>query len=227
MKLTPMISTLGLATILASQATVADPKKANDVQRVTTFTAAAVAGGIAGGPIGLVIGAIGGALLDNQSKKAIATKDELIMAEQEVALLESTIDAQEEQVNDLESRIAQRLEFQVMFPTGDDQLSFQDIKRIESLAKYLDENQQLTIRLDGHADPRGTDEYNNVLSSERAKTVAQALIERGVEASRIHIHSHGSDFATTIEANRDNYAFERRVNIEVYAEQSNNVATAN
>lgn len=49
------------------------------------------------------------------------------------------------------------------------------------------------IRLEGHADERGTREYNIALGERRAKSVADYLIGSGVSASRIEVISYGEE----------------------------------
>lgn len=220
MKTSALISAAALTLSVAVQPAHAGPKTANDIQRATTFTAATIIGGIAGGPIGMIVGAIGGAYLGEQSKKGIANGEELASAETTIKELKERNQQQASVVEQLKDQQAKKLEFKVMFPTGEDELSIEDVARIESLAIYLKENTALKVRLDGHADPRGTDEYNNVLSEERARAVAKAFKERGIGEDRLDVHSHGSSFSMTLEANRDNYAFERRVDIEVYSAAS-------
>lgn len=112
------------------------------------------------------------------------------------------------------------LEFQIMFPEGEDELSGQDIPRINFLADYLQNKPTLVVRIDGHADTNGTDEYNNVLSRERASTIKKSLVKRGIDETRIETFFHGASFAMTPEAN---HIYERRVDIEVYETISNQV----
>ncbi len=211
------VTSLALALAMPSQA---ESKRANELERASTFSFATIAGAVAGGPIGMLAGALSGAYIAEKSRKNFEEREQLTM---EVNSLESTVIDKEIKVAQLENSLANKLEFQVMFPTGDDKLSFQDEQRLASLAKYLKKNPKLKVRLDGHADPRGTDEYNNVLSKERAESVASALKEKGIEESRISLHSHGASLAST-EKNRDKYALDRRVHIEVYDEESSNVA---
>ncbi len=213
---------LTLVSAIVISATLALPAQANeqrgeDARHISTFAATTIAGALAGGPIGMFIGAISGAFLIDKNQKTFEAK---IALAEEVDQLEQTMESKEVAIVDLQGRIAKKLEFQVMFSTGEDTLTFQDQQRIKSLTEYLDSNPELRIRLDGHADPRGTDEYNNVLSAERAKTVAQAFIDQGIEEDRIDIHSHGSSLATAINGNNDQHAFERRVHIEVFSENN-------
>jgi len=213
MKKIALISAAALSVVI-SFPTNADKKTANNLQRVSTFSATTIAGALAGGPLGMIAGAVGGAYLSEQSKHGFETREALILR---VNNLEKSLDNKENDITQLENRIVHKLEFHVMFATGEDELSLQEIERIRSLTKYLQQNPELKVRLDGHSDPRGTDEYNNILSAERAKSVAVTLIENGIEESRIEVHSHGSSFATSGKANRDQYAFQRRVNIKVFS----------
>lgn len=224
MKTMTFISALALTSALTVPAAQAASKTVKDVERAATFSTAAVVGGIAGGPVGLVLGALGGAYLAEKSKTADIQME---AANHNIKQLEQKIDRQQHEVASLESRVAKKLEFQVMFPTGGDEISFQDSQRISSLVGYLKENPELHVRLDGHADPRGTDEYNNVLSAERAKAVATALTDEGIAEDRIEVHSHGSQFAISAMPNLDQHAFQRRVKIEVYNKDPEQFAAAN
>lgn len=216
------MKTLTLVTAIAITATLslpahADTQRANDARHVSTILTSTIAGAVVGGPVGAFLGAIGGAFMSAKNQK---TYDEKIALNADVDQLEQAVDERDVAINNLEGRVAKKLEFQVMFPTGNDTLAFQDLQRIKSLTKYLSNNPQLRVRLDGHADPRGTDEYNNVLSAERAKAVADAMVEYGISAERIDIHSHGSSLATAVNGNYDQLAMERRVHIEVFSESS-------
>jgi len=185
---------------------------ARATQRATIFSASAIAGGVVGGPIGLFVGAIGGALIAGKGREDIAPQKDLDAAHQEIAALSSHLQQKNQAIVKLESRRLQTLEFQVIFTTGEDLLSKRDTRRIKSLANYLQENKELKVRLDGYADPRGTDEYNSGLSHERAKTVSSALVELGIEKNRVEIFFHGASDNDS----QDSYAVQRRVNIEIY-----------
>lgn len=217
MKTLTLISTITLTTVFALPAS-ADSKKKFDVKHFSTLTASAIAGAVIGGPIGMFIGTVGGGIMADKNQETYEENDAL---KSTVAILTEEIHNKDVTLHSLENSLAQKLEFQVMFATGDDTVSFEDAQRIASLSQYLLNNPQLNVRLDGHADPRGTDEYNNVLSQERAKAVAEQLVEAGIEASRIDIHAHGASLATTIAGDTgssalDQFALERRVHIEVF-----------
>lgn len=217
----PYIAAIVLTTGAALPA-AAESRTANEIQRASTFSASVIAGAVAGGPLGMIAGALGGAYIAEKSRSNFEAREALAM---EVTSLEQRFSETQLSYRELENRMAnQSLEFQVMFPTGVDTLSEQDKRRIDALAAHLNSNAQLKVRLDGYADPRGTDEYNNVLSAERAKSVAEALKEKGVNEERITLNSHGANLASAVEANRDHYAFERRVHIEVFSDSNKDVA---
>src|SRR5690606_6553986 len=103
--------------------------------------------------------------------------------------------------------------FQILFATGDDTLSELDLQRVRILADHLQANPALHVTLEGHADPRGTDEYNNVLSQERAKAVKEALEKSGVDGRRITYTGHGDRFSSAAKGDEEAYRQERRVDV--------------
>ncbi len=220
MKTITTLSAIALSTAMTTAAYASPTKeeRANDARHISTFFATTIAGAVAGGPIGMFIGALGGGLIIEKNQKTFEERNAL---SEEVDQLSHDVTIKDLAIVNLENRVAQKLEFQVMFPTGEDMLGFNDAQRIRSLANYLNNNPELNVRLDGHADPRGTDEYNNVLSSERAKSVADLLVKQGIAKERINIHAHGSRLAVTTDRDLDQYAMERRVHIEVLKEGSN------
>jgi peptidoglycan-associated lipoprotein len=62
---------------------------------------------------------------------------------------------------------------------------------LESHARYLRDNPGVRLRLEGHCDEAGTDEYNMALGQRRAFTVRAFLIELGVDGERLSILSYG------------------------------------
>lgn len=56
---------------------------------------------------------------------------------------------------------------------------------VEPLRKWLDENPKASLMIEGHADPKGGEAYNVVLSFSRAKAVAAWLVEKGARKSQL------------------------------------------
>jgi len=232
--LNTFITAVGICSLLSAPAAFAGGKRAPSIvkaeaQGAAVATTASIVGAVAGGPIGFIIGATTGIFLGEQGIRSAETKvalsEELSETKHTVASLENDMKSREQKIAKLEKSAANRLEFMVLFPTGEDELRRQDVQRLSSLANYMKDNPDLRIRLDGHADPRGTDEYNNVLSRERALSVVKALTERGIDPTRIDYFFHGSALSSAYQGDMEAYALERKVKIEVYSEAaSQNVA---
>ena len=60
-------------------------------------------------------------------------------------------------------------------------------------AQWLQQYPNVTIQVEGHADERGTREYNISLSARRATTVRGFLISQGVKASRVSSIAYGKE----------------------------------
>jgi len=64
---------------------------------------------------------------------------------------------------------------------------------LNRLADHLKTNIKASIQIDGHADSRGTTEYNMALGQKRAESAARYLIDLGVDPSRISTVSYGEE----------------------------------
>ena len=65
--------------------------------------------------------------------------------------------------------------------------------RMDAQAAWLRQYPQVTIRIEGNADERGTREYNLALGARRAESVRSYLVERGISAGRIDTISYGKE----------------------------------
>lgn len=108
-----------------------------------------------------------------------------------------------------------KLAFQILFSPGADRLNDMELQRIQNLSRYLREQTDLIVVLDGHADPRGTDEYNNVLSQERAKAIKAAFLEMGIDTERIVCCGHGASCSSAGKGDLEGYSKERRVDLQI------------
>lgn len=72
-------------------------------------------------------------------------------------------------------------------------ISDEDRQAIEAHARYLSENSSRTVVLEGHADERGSREYNISLGERRAKAVQQLLVVQGAAKSQIQVISFGEE----------------------------------
>lgn len=214
MKTTFILSTLLVAAVASANSHARTPNQQAALEG-TTFAGLTIAGTVAAGPIGFLVGALGGAFLADQSRQANNAGIALREADHKQEQLQQTVQQRESDISRLEDLATQRMTFQVLFASGADTLNELDKQRIKALADHLHANPELVVKLDGHADPRGTDEYNNVLSQERAKAVKDALEEQGIAAERISYTGHGNRFSSAPKGNEEAYQQERRVDITI------------
>jgi peptidoglycan-associated lipoprotein len=84
---------------------------------------------------------------------------------------------------------------------------------IEAHANYLANNAGVRVTLEGHADERGTREYNLALGERRAKAVAELMQAYGVSADRISTTSYGEEKPVALGHNESAWRLNRRVEI--------------
>ena len=82
----------------------------------------------------------------------------------------------------------------VFFSTDSSELSAQARATLDKQAQWLNQySQYAQFTVEGHADERGTREYNLALGARRAQTVRDYLISRGIAASRVRTISYGKE----------------------------------
>lgn len=80
-------------------------------------------------------------------------------------------------------------------------------------AQQLASNSRLRVRLEGHADERGSREYNIGLGERRSQAVRRMLLIQGATASQISTVSFGEERPAAIGSDEEAYALNRRVEI--------------
>jgi outer membrane protein OmpA-like peptidoglycan-associated protein len=245
MKKTVLTTSLAIALNISAMSVIADDNFSSNEENLgnistlkegASFGIGSIIGGLVAGPIGVMAGAIGGVTLGQELVKADKYEEvntqmdmansELKANQLEIIALKNQLQIAQQQQIRLHELAMTNLEFQVMFRTGNDELNQYTQKKLDDLAAFLNENQELSIRLHGYADPRGTEEYNNVLSMYRAINVQNGLESRGVDPSRIERQYYGAEQSTAQKGDIDAYALERRVTIEVF-NRNEGIASAN
>src|SRR5262245_25553117 len=91
----------------------------------------------------------------------------------------------------------------------------EDARVLDANARWLVANPGTLVLIEGHADERGTNEYNLSLGESRARVTRDQLVARGVVASRITILSYGEERPTCRESNETCWAKNRRAHFLV------------
>lgn len=84
---------------------------------------------------------------------------------------------------------------------------------ISAHAQNLAQNGQLSVVLEGHADERGTREYNIALGERRAKAVKQLFVVQGVQASQLQVISFGEERPAAVGHDESAWGLNRRVEL--------------
>jgi peptidoglycan-associated lipoprotein len=84
---------------------------------------------------------------------------------------------------------------------------------ISSHADYLAANPQMVLRLEGHADERGSREYNLGLGENRANAVRNLMLAQGVADNQLMVVSYGEERPAAFEHNEEAWALNRRVEL--------------
>jgi outer membrane protein OmpA-like peptidoglycan-associated protein len=87
--------------------------------------------------------------------------------------------------------------------------------KLATVKQWMDANPGRSLFLAGHADKRGTPEYNRALGERRALAVREYLAGLGLNPSNLYTNSYGSDRPAVEGDTEDAYAKNRRVEIGV------------
>ena len=103
----------------------------------------------------------------------------------------------------------------VLFSTGKTELLPGAMNTIDKLAAFLQEYPEKTVLVEGHTDNVGTDEFNMDLSERRALSVKEALVQVGVDSSRIDTLGLGETSPITDNSTSAGRLKNRRVEIVI------------
>ncbi len=95
---------------------------------------------------------------------------------------------------------------------------------LDRKAAILSANPNVRVRVSGHADERGSDEYNLALGNRRAAAAKRYLENKGIEGSRVEVVSYGEERPLNPGSDEAAYAQNRRDEFEVTAGGDNIVA---
>lgn len=123
----------------------------------------------------------------------------------------------------LVNEIAQTINFE--YDQFDVRISDRD--KLTRKAAIMRANPALRIRIVGHADERGSDEYNLALGMRRAVAAKDYMVRLGIDASRMEVASLGEEVPLDPTANEAAWAANRRDEFEVIAGGQSLVAPRN
>lgn len=98
----------------------------------------------------------------------------------------------------------------VFFGYDQSDISGEGQTTLERQATWLKQYPNVSVTIEGHADERGTREYNLALGERRASSVRSYLLSQGIDASRINTVSYGKERPAVTEASPSGWAQNRR-----------------
>ena len=113
-------------------------------------------------------------------------------------------------LNDPNSPLSQRV---LYFELDSSQISDADRDIITVHAEFLAAHSEISIVLEGHADERGSREYNIALGEKRAKAVKQLMTLQGVTENQIQVISFGEERPVALGHDASAWNLNRRVEI--------------
>jgi peptidoglycan-associated lipoprotein len=100
-----------------------------------------------------------------------------------------------------------------LFDTDKSDIRANEMSKVAEIAVYMRQNSSAKVGIDGHADPRGTDAYNQALSERRVNAIRDALAKAGVEGDRIHTGAFGESQVKCNESTEACWQRDRRVEV--------------
>lgn len=98
----------------------------------------------------------------------------------------------------------------IYFGTDRFNIDSSDAAALQAQAQYFARYPQLTFTVEGHADERGTREYNLALGERRANSAKNYLVSLGVSSNRIRTVSFGKERPVALGSNEQAWAQNRR-----------------
>lgn len=106
--------------------------------------------------------------------------------------------------------IAPGVSDRVFFEYDSSALDSQAQTVLSNQAAWLQQNQSVSVTVEGHCDERGTREYNIALGERRAYAAKQYLVSQGVSSSRVSTVSYGKERPAALGSDESAWAENRR-----------------
>jgi len=211
MKNTVVVSSVVLALVLGGCANMTETQKGTAKGAAIGAGAGAVVGAIAGKGKGAAIGAAVGAAAGAVAGNVWTKRQEEQKRQMEEATAGTGVGVTQTADNRLKLDIPSDISFDV--GRADIKSNFRTV--LDTFATSLVNNPASNVTVIGHTDSTGSDAVNNPLSLNRAASVREYVLARGVQSNRISIEGRGSREPLVANDTPANRAKNRRVEIFV------------
>jgi len=103
----------------------------------------------------------------------------------------------------------------VFYATDSYELVDKSVVELEKLLEFLTKNPTVSIEISGHTDNVGTSEYNKILSENRAKSVYNFLVEKGIDKKRLTYIGYGEEKPIAVNDTDEGKSQNRRTEIKI------------
>ena len=182
-----------------------------------------------GAVIGGAAGAVGGHIIGKAAgNKTLGTILGAVVGGAAGAIIGRKMDKQAEEIkNDIPGAKVERVEEgikvefneKILFAFSSSDLGDSAKINLNNLVNVLNKYPNTNIEVQGHTDPRGTEEYNMALSQRRANTVAAYLQAQGISATRITTRPYGESAPAYPIDTEEGMAQNRRVEFLITANE--------
>jgi outer membrane protein OmpA-like peptidoglycan-associated protein len=120
---------------------------------------------------------------------------------------------------EISEQVTKTLEYaakNVYFATGSTKLLSQSFKPLNEVVKILKDNPSLKLKVDGHTDNIGADDFNMKLSDGRAASVKKYLVSKGIDAARLESEGFGETTPVADNKTATGRQKNRRVEMKVF-----------
>jgi len=131
------------------------------------------------------------------------TVDEIIIVDESTM---AAVDRLEKTDGPLSSRI-------IYFEFDSAKLTSESIEILEVHGNFIAGNGEVTVRLEGHADERGSREYNIALGDRRAQSVRRVLLFQGASVNQVETVSYGEEQPASTDQTEEAWSLNRRVEL--------------
>jgi peptidoglycan-associated lipoprotein len=118
----------------------------------------------------------------------------------------TALDRLEKTEGSLSSRI-------IYFEFDSAKLTSESIEILEVHGNFIAGNGEVTVRLEGHADERGSREYNIALGDRRAQSVRRVLLFQGASVDQVETVSYGEEQPAVTDHTEEAWSLNRRVEL--------------
>jgi outer membrane protein OmpA-like peptidoglycan-associated protein len=101
----------------------------------------------------------------------------------------------------------------ILFDFDKSDIRANETSKVADIASYVQKNPTTMVGIDGYADPRGTDKYNQALSERRVNAILDALLKAGVSRDKIQTGAFGEMRLKCQEATEACWQSDRRVEV--------------